>query len=90
MNSPASMPQRRPFHPVRPPLEQRQPPPPQWHCPLRIYTSPEAADAALGAMWSTPGYRAGAPMEAHVIRCRRHNGRPVWHLTAQDQEGRTA
>jgi hypothetical protein len=82
------MPQRRPAHPVRPPLDKK--PVPQWHCTKNPYPSEAAADAALGILWSQPGRLSGRPMEAHVYQCPRHNGRRVWHLTKQDPEGRTA
>ncbi len=87
MSSPSSMPQRRPVHPVRPPLESR--PVPQWRCLKRGYPTEAAADEALTEIWARPRGDS-APMEAHVYKCLRHNGKTVWHLTSQDQEGRTA
>ena len=92
MSSPAEMPQRRPVHPFRPPLDARPPRQvPQWHCRSRKYQTETAADEALGRIWSEPGGRRGdGPMEAHAYQCRRHPGQTVWHLTSQDQKGRAS
>jgi hypothetical protein len=92
VSSPAEMPQRRPVHPVRPPLEHRdRRPVPQWHCPKRPYRTQAEADEALTEIWSAFGRRLGGrPMEAHTYRCPRHGTRTVWHLTSQDQEGRAS
>jgi hypothetical protein len=81
------MPQRRPVHPVRPPLEHR--PVPQWHCRKLRYPTREAAEAALSAIWAKPAFRGGGLVESHAYLCPRHGTTQVWHLTKQDPEGRT-
>jgi hypothetical protein len=83
VSTPSQMPQRRPVHPVRPPLDFR--PVPRWHCRKVRYATRAAAEAALSEIWARPGARQG-PMEAHAYLCRRHEGREVWHLTKQDQD----
>ncbi|GLZ34842.1 hypothetical protein Lesp02_70290 [Lentzea sp. NBRC 105346] len=88
MSSPADMPQRRPVHTYRPPLEKRSPAPPiRWHCRKKQYPDQEAADAALGEVWSRV---TGRQLEAHAYRCRKHGDHEVWHLTKQDQDGQEA
>lgn len=85
MSSPADMPKKRPVHPYRPPGNKK--PVPEWRCWKKGYRTQEAADEALGEIWSKPFRGDNDPMEAHTYRCRRHK-REVWHLTSQDPERR--
>jgi len=80
------MPQRRPVHAVRPPLEHRTVP--RWACAKKGYASREDAEAQLPRIWADPARWGGGAMEAHPYRCPRHT-REVWHLTKQDPKGET-